>query len=379
MGEFSNMNAIINLRNATFMLLYFLAAGIAVGQDSGNVIPFQGQLANQTGVPLSLTNVTTLVFRLYRVPVAGVAIWEESQPALSVNAGRFSVLLGSRTELPANTNFNSTLYLGITVDDGNPATADVEMRPRQALVPVISAKYAQNSDKLHGYDWSALFGTNDPTAGTLLDSKIRDGSINAAKLQPGTITSNQIANQTITASQIGPGTITSNLLAAQIIDALVPVGTVVSFASSNAPASGWLQCDGSAVSRSQYSRLFNAIGVTWGVGDGTTTFNLPDLRGRGPIGAGQSSKSDIAGRSLSNRTIANYGGEEIHLLSKDEMPSHSHDIGRGDRTAPDSIHGFGSNVRSDYGIAKDAALPTGGGQAHNIMAPFAVLNFIIKY
>src|SRR5882724_4489262 len=187
-----------------------ILAGILRAQDSGNLIPFQGQLANQTGQPLSPSNAVTLVFRLYRAPVGGVAIWEESQPNISVNGGRFSVLLGSRTELPSPTNFNATLYLGLTVDDGNPATADVEMRPRQALVPVISASYAKRAEKLGDYDWSVLFGTNNPGTGTLLDSKIRDGSISAGKLQSATITSNQIAAQQINAGLIASGTITSN-------------------------------------------------------------------------------------------------------------------------------------------------------------------------
>src|SRR5438046_3186480 len=92
-------------------------------------------------------------FRLYLVPVGGVAICEESQSDICVKAACFSVLLSSRAQLPGPTNSNATLYLGLTVDDGNPATADVEMRPRQALVPVISASYAklaQNSERLNG-------------------------------------------------------------------------------------------------------------------------------------------------------------------------------------------------------------------------------------
>src|SRR6266849_6516965 len=176
----------------SFFFAFALTARVA-GQSSSNVIPFQGELANQAGSPLSPGNTVTVVFRLYRQAVGGAAIWEESQPNISVNAGRFSVLLGSRIELPAATSFSSTLYLGLTVDDGNPATADVEMRPRQALVPVINAVYARNADKLQGFDWSGLFGTNNPSTGTLLDSNIRDGSISAAKIEPGSITSNQMA------------------------------------------------------------------------------------------------------------------------------------------------------------------------------------------
>jgi len=159
--------------SCTVALLVFLCSH-SIGQDTANVIPFQGQLANQAGQALTPTNAVTLVFRLYQQPVGGVAIWEESQPNISVNAGRFSVLLGSRTQLPGTSYFNSTLYLGITVDDGNPATDDIEMRPRQALVPVISASYARNADKLQGYDWSAAFGTNNPL-GRILEQKLPIG------------------------------------------------------------------------------------------------------------------------------------------------------------------------------------------------------------
>lgn len=60
---------------------------------------------------------------------------------------------------------------------------------------------------------------------------------------------------------------------------LVPTGAILSYAGSSAPA-GWLVCDGAAVSRTTYANLFSALGTTFGTGDGSTTFNLPDLRGR---------------------------------------------------------------------------------------------------
>ena len=178
-------------------------------QSDLNVIPFQGQLANQSGQVLNPSNAVTVVFRLYTAPVGGMAMWEESQPNVSVNNGRFSVLLGSRTMLPDPKNFNATLYLGITVDDSNPATVDVEMRPRQAIVPVISARFAQNADKLNGYDWSALFGTNNPT-GTISGARIANGSITAAQIANSTITASQIASNTLTANQFAGAIITSN-------------------------------------------------------------------------------------------------------------------------------------------------------------------------
>ena len=84
--------------------------------------------------------------------------------------------------------------------------------------------------------------------------------------------------------------------------------------ATGAPA-GWLLCDGSAVSRTEYATLYAAIGDTWGAGDGSTTFNLPDLRGRAPIGAG-------AGSGLTARTLGGTGGSENAII-----PYHRHAMG----------------------------------------------------
>jgi microcystin-dependent protein len=67
-------------------------------------------------------------------------------------------------------------------------------------------------------------------------------------------------------------------------------GTIVAFGGSAAP-SGWLLCDGSAVSRTDFADLFTTIGTRWGIGDGTTTFNVPDLRGRLHGGSGPDARS----------------------------------------------------------------------------------------
>jgi microcystin-dependent protein len=95
-----------------------------------------------------------------------------------------------------------------------------------------------------------------------------------------------------------------------------PTGTVVDFAATT-PPTGWLVCDGSAVSRTTYAALFAVIGTTWGAGNGTTTFNLPDLRSRVTVGAG-------SGSGLTARTLAAVGGEENHALSAAELAAHTH-------------------------------------------------------
>ena len=90
-------------------------------------------------------------------------------------------------------------------------------------------------------------------------------------------------------------------------------GSIVMFAGSVAPQ-GWLLCDGSAVSRSQYSALFDVVDTTYGEGDGSTTFNVPDLRGRVMIGTSNS------------HPVASHGGEETHSLTEDELPQHFHSV-----------------------------------------------------
>ena len=150
--------------------------------------------------------------------------------------------------------------------------------------------------------------------------------------------------------------------------AAIPVGFVGPYAGSSAP-NGWLFCDGSAVNRTAYAALFSAIGTTYGPGDGSTTFNLPDLRGRAPIGVGQ-------GSGLTNRALAASGGEEAHTLSAAEMPAHSHSaLLQGGGSGSGGYQGVPDNDAS----AQNMVNSTGGDGAHNNMQPFLALNFIIKY
>ena len=97
----------------------------------------------------------------------------------------------------------------------------------------------------------------------------------------------------------------------------MPVGSIQAFAGNTAP-SGYLDCDGSAVSRTTYIDLFNTIGTTWGIGDGTTTFNLPDLRGAFLRGTGSHGSETMADGNP-------FAGPSLGSYENDQMQGHWHD------------------------------------------------------
>lgn len=143
-------------------------------------------------------------------------------------------------------------------------------------------------------------------------------------------------------------------------------GFIKIYAGSTAPE-GYLLCDGSAVSRETYSDLFDVIGTTYGSGDGSTTFNVPNLKGKVPVGLDNNDTSfDVLGET---------GGEKTHTLTVNEMPSHKHDLYVTGGTGAYSGLSYSTNGSYNPNFTRE----TGGGQAHNIMQPYIVLNYVISY
>lgn len=156
----------------------------------------------------------------------------------------------------------------------------------------------------------------------------------------------------------------------------VPVGAQLPFGGST-PPEGWLLCDGSAVSRTDYADLFAVIGTSYGAGDGSTTFNLPDKRGRVSVGK-NASDADFA-------TVGKDGGEKKHKLTVNEMPSHAHS--QNYNTWYNDANNYDSKISSGgsnwyHGVTGTTAYGTGntGGNAeHNNLQPYETDNWVIKY
>ena len=223
----------------------------------------------------------------------------------------------------------------------------------------------------------ALEGTPaaDPTPPSVRrDGTYYDLSLAIVTIPAGTLTITDAMITDTRRDESTCGGVFPNLSSAFVWPSANNVGDIKLFAGAAAPQK-WMLCDGSAIRRDTYSALFSVIGTTYGAGNGETTFNIPDLRGRVPLG------------SSADHALGTRGGAETHALTIAQMPSHTH-------TANSSIS-IGSRGGSGSGLAyldpanlsnayKSVTFEptvtnanTGGGEAFSVMNPFATINYII--
>ena len=157
-------------------------------------------------------------------------------------------------------------------------------------------------------------------------------------------------------------------------DSKIITGTVQAYAGNMLP-NGWLLCDGSAINRADYADLFNAIGVIYGAGDGSTTFNLPNMNGRVAIGSGIGTDVNSTSKTF---TLGDSNGEYTHQLTINEMPAHKHTFNSWYGANGANGHPCGI-ADGTYGSSTMDMNNTGGDAYHNNIQPYTVLRYIIKY
>jgi microcystin-dependent protein len=250
------------------------------------------------------------------------------------------------------------------------------------------------------YELDSTTSVNTFTANTLTATSITTSILAATDVSTTTLTATSITTSVVDASSI---TVTGNVSAAEyygdgsnltgISTNSIPSGAVFPYAGITVP-SGYLFCYGQAISRSTYSDLFSAIGTTYGSGDFTTTFNLPDLRGRvvaGQDDMGGSSANRLTGASggVNGDTLGAAGGDEGHQLTEAELAAHTHSAGSYQTTIPTFANEEGSEqvLQRNTGVNQAAftsyALTgssgsTGSNAEHNNVQPTFILNYIIK-
>lgn len=210
--------------------------------------------------------------------------------------------------------------------------------------------------------------------GVIVAAEIVDGHLVFTRFDESTFDAGQVQGVQGDVGPQGPAGVTP----------VNPPGAMMAYAGLVIPA-GYLICDGLAVSRATYADLYVAIGTAYGAGDGSTTFNLPNIKGRVPTG------KDTAQTEFN--TLGKTGGEKVHTLLSDEIPSHKHSFQGTTASATgtqlafhavpndsagviESEYGPGANVPGN--LVGGVLAGGGGGSSHNNLPPYLVLNWIIK-
>ena len=158
----------------------------------------------------------------------------------------------------------------------------------------------------------------------------------------------------------------------------IPTATIVPWSDSSVP-SGFLECNGGAVSRTTYAALFAIIGTTYGAGDGSSTFNVPDLQDNVPVGKSNNKALASTGGANTVTSTGNVGGSTANAtLSTAQLASHSHSDFRGSRNPADNLQP-GSNTANPSGnwanyfgavSSNTGSQGSGSGHSHNMSANF---------
>ena len=233
--------------------------------------------------------------------------------------------------------------------------------------------------------WTQPLPVGTPSDATITTVKMVDAAITTSKLADASVATAKLQDAAVSTAKLADGSVTATKLAA---GAAAVAGEIKMWPTASAPT-GFLICNGSAISRATYATLFAVLGTTFGSGDGSTTFNIPDFRDRMPIGAGNTYSANSLGGSA-NAIVVSHNHTATTSISD---PGHSHSTFwwmTNDFNAPRNYKGIAysddqqgnTTVQTDAagtGISASTSIATTGASATNAnLPPYLGIYFIIK-
>ena len=313
-----------------------------------------------------------------------------TNPVILDSRGEADIVVSGSTKIVLKDSSDNTIW---TVDGIDQTSTDILDANGNELLKFVSTASAVNEFTITnaatsgtpilaatGGDTNIAFQLTSKGSGTLLLDGGSTGSVDIGTSSSGAINLKRNTAITGTLNASGAATLQSTLavtgvstLSAGITVAatgplsFLPAGSVIWKASTTVP-SGWLECDGSAISRTTYSALFADIGTTWGTGDGSTTFNLPTQARRVVVGKGGS------GTGTLGATVGSTGGAETVTIGTTNLPSSV------------AVGNSGTPASATFALGADRQCPNynggswtgGGGTSMTLMQPSMVMMMIIK-
>jgi len=348
-------------------------------------VAWRDTTSNKTNARVAITAGTVLTFPSSELDVSTVA--NVTDISLTAFANRVFVAgrdvtnsKGSMQEI----TFSGTSTLALTIPSVDFVATAVDSSTALALTSIndnnkLAVIYVDNTSKdgigrvYQDYNNTQLYvgiAQSTVTGGQSLNVRQNGIDTNQTGLTLGTTVSSQ-------GVPLGKA-VTTTSMEVILDNNYVLTGEMRMYGGATAPR-GWLLCDGTSYLRSDYPVLFNVLGSTFGSVD-ATHFNVPDMRGRAPVGAGTGTGGGASGTglptggsALTARALGAWVGEETHVLVTGEMPSHTHSV----------AISFGSAMGSGGNSGNATSGPitsgsTGGDGAHNNVQPIMTVNFIIK-
>jgi microcystin-dependent protein len=348
--------------------------GTIASQDSNNVSITGGSLSGVTVSNTSLSNVSVVA------NASSLSVRDsDGSNILSIAVGS-NLTANTILTLTTGATSNRTLDISasnVTISTAGAALIDDADASAQRTTLGLGTIATQNANNVSI--------TGGSVTG-ITDLALADGGTGASLADPN---ANAVLGWNDTANVMGfftAGTgitinATSNTISSTVTSD-IPVASVIPYAGTSAPT-GWLLCFGQAVSRTTYAALFAVVSTTYGVGDGSTTFNLPDLRGR--VVAGEDDMGGTSANRLTNQSggvdgdvLGAAGGLETHTLTTAQLAAHTHTTPIATGASGSGLPRFEPNSIDDEGNTPFTTSSAGSGSAHNNVQPTFILNYIIK-